>query len=271
MSNLLRRYFMNNPGPWVCRPLRSTSNSFRRLNKTELCYHGRLRTGHIIEGRLPCGDERTEDASEQSAGRATAHEELTAMKIYTRSGDSGETGLFGGPRLRKDAPRIEAYGTIDELNAAIGVARAESLPEEIDEVLARIQNELFDLGGELATPDPAGHGTRSIEPAHIAALESDIDRNEATLQTLKQFILPGGTRGAAQLHLARTVCRRAERRLVALVDAAGEAIAEELVAYVNRLGDLLFVLARGTNAAAGTADVPWVKKRPLAPQTGEDP
>ena len=254
----------------MCRPSRSTPISFRRLNETELCYHGRLQTAHIIEGRLPCGDERAEDASEQSAGRATAREELEAMKIYTRSGDSGETGLFGGPRVRKDAVRIEAYGTIDELNAAIGVARSEPVPEEIDRVLLRIQNDLFDLGAELATPDPVARGTRSIQTAQVTALESDIDRSEAKLEPLNQFILPGGTRSASQLHLARTICRRAERRLVTLADTEGEAIAQELVAYVNRLSDLLFVLARATNAAAGRADVPWVKKRPPAPPDHDD-
>jgi cob(I)alamin adenosyltransferase len=179
------------------------------------------------------------------------------MKIYTKTGDDGETGLFGGPRVRKDSPRIEAFGAVDELNALVGVARAESLPSEIDDLLARIQAELFDLGAQLATPDPAAHGTALIDAARIAALEAEIDRFEAGLKPLKQFILPGGTRGAAALHVARTVCRRAERRIVALSHTADHQVSAALVIYLNRLSDLLFVLARAANAAAGQVDVPW--------------
>jgi len=181
------------------------------------------------------------------------------MKIYTKTGDAGQTGLFGGPRVAKDDPRIEAYGAVDELNAAIGVARAESLPAEIDSLLARVQNELFDLGAELATPNPAAHGMAVLGPMHFAALEQAIDRFEATLPPLKEFILPGGSRGAAALHLARTICRRAERRLVTLVQNSAEPVSGNLVVYLNRLGDLLFVLTRAANAAAGVADVPWRK------------
>lgn len=179
------------------------------------------------------------------------------MKIYTKTGDTGETGLFGGPRVRKDAARIEAYGTVDELNAVLGLARAEALPAEIDQLAARIQNELFDLGAELATPDPHAKNMAILNAESIAALEAAIDRHEAQLEPLRQFILPGGTRGAALLHLARTVCRRAERRLVTL--AAAEAIAPTLLVYLNRLSDLLFVLARFVNHSAGRADVPWQK------------
>jgi cob(I)alamin adenosyltransferase len=182
------------------------------------------------------------------------------MKIYTKTGDSGETGLFGGPRVRKDAPRIEAYGTVDELNAVLGMARAESLPAEIDQLLARIQSELFDVGAELATPEPQRHDTSLVGPSHISELERAIDQFEATLAPLKQFILPGGGRGAAALHVARTVCRRAERRVVALANCPGEAISNNLVVYLNRCGDLLFVLARAANAATGQADVPWTKR-----------
>lgn len=182
------------------------------------------------------------------------------MKIYTKTGDSGETGLFGGPRVRKDSLRIEAYGTVDELNAVLGFARAESLPPEIDNLLARVQSELFDVGAELATPEPRQHGTALVGPGHIAELERDIDRFEATLAPLKQFILPGGTRGAAALHVARTVCRRAERCVVALVHTPSEIVSNEIVIYLNRLGDLLFVLARAANAASGQADVPWKKQ-----------
>lgn len=177
------------------------------------------------------------------------------MKIYTKTGDTGETGLFGGPRVSKDAPRIEAYGTVDELNATLGVVRAEPLADEIDEVLARIQNELFDLGAELATPNPAEHDMVRIGAEQIAWQEAAIDRFEAQLPGLKSFILPGGTRPAALLHLARCVCRRAERRLVTL--AEHEAIRPELIIYTNRLSDLLFVLSRAANQAAHVADVPW--------------
>lgn len=180
------------------------------------------------------------------------------MKIYTKTGDDGDTGLFGGPRVRKDAPRIEAYGTVDELNAVLGLARAEGLPADVDGLLARIQNELFDLGAELATPEPERLGDLRLGPADIAGLEAAIDRHEADLAPLKTFILPGGTRAAASLHLARTVCRRAERRVVSL--AADEPVSRHLVVYLNRLSDLLFVLARTANRAAGGADIPWSKR-----------
>lgn len=175
------------------------------------------------------------------------------MKIYTKTGDSGETGLFGGPRVRKDSPRIEAFGSVDELNAFLGLARTETLPASIDGLLARVQNELFDLGAGLATPD--GRHAVAIQPGQILALEAAIDQFEAGLPPLRQFILPGGSRGAAALHMARTVCRRAERRLVAL--AACENIPGEPLIYLNRLGDLLFVLARAANQAASMPDVPW--------------
>jgi len=184
------------------------------------------------------------------------------MKIYTKTGDDGQTGLFGGPRVAKDDPRIEAYGSIDELNAALGLARCEPLPPEIDALLARVQNELFDLGAELATPDPQAHKLATLGPPHIAVLEAAIDRHEAGLPPLKQFILPGGTRGAALLHSARTICRRAERRLVTLVLTSPQPIGPHGVVYLNRLGDLLFVLARAVNATAGVGDMPWRKSTP---------
>jgi cob(I)alamin adenosyltransferase len=192
------------------------------------------------------------------------------MKIYTKTGDAGETGLFAGPRVRKDDLRIEAYGTVDELNAVLGLARsqgsgtaqqnaAEKLPMEIGELLARIQHTLFDLGAELATPDPKARGTSFVTPQEIERLENAIDTYEAKLPPLKTFILPGGTAGAAWLHLARTVCRRAERRVVSLADREGEKLSPQLVVYLNRLSDLLFVLARTSNQAAGEADMPWEK------------
>src|SRR5262245_55482770 len=132
------------------------------------------------------------------------------MKIYTKTGDAGETGLFAGPRVKKDDPRIQAYGTVDELNSVLGLARCQKLPEEIDARLAGIQHTLFDLGAELATPDPKARGTDLVSPAQIEALESAIDKYDDALPPLKTFILPGGTPGAAWLHQARTVCRRAE-------------------------------------------------------------
>ena len=166
------------------------------------------------------------------------------MKTYTRTGDLGETGLFGGPRVGKDMARVEAFGTIDELNAVLGVARAETPPDDVDQVLERIQRELLDLGAELASPDPVKQGTRKIDKERVAALESEIDRFEESLAPLDRFILPGGNRASALLHLARTVCRRAERRLVTLVRHSQDEISLLLLAYLNRLSDLLFVLAR---------------------------
>src|SRR5262245_45466851 len=138
------------------------------------------------------------------------------MKIYTKTGDDGETGLFAAPRVRKDHARIEAYGTVDELNAVIGLARAEQPPAAINAVLARVQHELFVLGAELATPDPARQGEMIIREPQIVAQEAAIDHFEATLAPLTQFILPGGGKAAAQLHVARVVCRRAERRVITL-------------------------------------------------------
>jgi cob(I)alamin adenosyltransferase len=179
------------------------------------------------------------------------------MKIYTKTGDDGQTGLFGGPRVSKADPRIEAYGTVDELNAVLGLSRTQSLPPEIDALVARLQNELFDLGAELATPDPQARATNLISPARIEALEKAIDQFDAHLPPLKTFILPGGTAGAAWLHLARTVCRRAERCLVTLMGQAGEKISPLPLVYLNRLSDLLFVLARAANQIAGQPDVKW--------------
>ncbi len=181
------------------------------------------------------------------------------MAIYTRTGDLGETGLFAGPRVGKDMPRIEVYGTIDELNAVIGLVRTEPMDEAIGRILGRVQDELLQIGAELATPDPVAHGTRWIGRGQVRALEEEIDRLDATLPPLEHFVLPGGIRLAALLHLARTVCRRAERRLVTLIRHSEEPISLPLLAYLNRLGDLLFVLARAANAQAGRADVPWTK------------
>jgi cob(I)alamin adenosyltransferase len=181
-------------------------------------------------------------------------------KIYTRVGDGGETALFGGGRVRKDDVRVEAIGTLDELNAAVGVVRTELerggvAPPGIDDLLSQIQHRLFDLGAELATPEPEAHGICRIRDQHVTELETQIDRYDVNLEPLRAFILPGGCPAAAQLHLARCICRRAERRLVAL--AATKPIRGEVVRFLNRLSDLLFVLARTANYASGQPDVVW--------------
>ena len=177
------------------------------------------------------------------------------MKIYTRSGDQGETSLFGGRRVAKHDQRLAVYGTIDELNSALGVVRALDVPEEIDQAVARIQHELFALGAELATPDASDSREGQLADRHVDRLEADIDRWEADLPPLKQFILPGGSRSGATLHVARCICRRAERDLAAL--AAAETVRGVVLRYVNRLSDLLFVMARTASQAAGVAETPW--------------
>ncbi len=182
-------------------------------------------------------------------------------RIYTRSGDTGETGLFGGQRLSKDDLRVEAYGTVDELNAVLGVVRAQGPEAEVDALLFSLQNDLFLLGADLATP--AAEDTHKgritverVEAERTARLEQAIDRYEAALPPLTQFILPGGHPVAAALHVGRVVCRRAERRCVALARAT-EDINPEIVRYLNRLSDLLFVLARYANHHNGVPDVVW--------------
>lgn len=181
------------------------------------------------------------------------------MKIYTRRGDTGETDLMGGVRVWKNSPRLDAIGALDELNAVLGLLRTEHLPEEIERLLERLQNELFNAGTELAATYPAESPCPTISPRHIQAIEAVIDQYEGKLQPVKGFILPGGVRSAAMFHVARTICRRAERQLVALVQFDKQAVAPEILAYINRLGDLFFVLARLTNAQAGVGDVTWIK------------
>jgi len=181
-------------------------------------------------------------------------------RIYTRTGDAGDTGLFGGQRVDKDDPRVEAYGTVDELNSLLGVARAYAEDAAFERLLARLQSDLFSLGADLATPEEAGekHGRITIlriGPERVAALEAEIDRLEAGLEPLTRFILPGGAPLAAYLHLARCVCRRAERRCVTL--ARARSVNPEIIRYLNRLSDLLFVLARAANQRLGAADVVW--------------
>jgi cob(I)alamin adenosyltransferase len=183
------------------------------------------------------------------------------MKIYTRSGDQGDTGLFGGPRVPKDHPRIEAYGTVDELGTVLGQARSQSVDAELAGVMLHVQHRLFDLGAELATPEPARKGVPRVTEAMVRELEEWIDRFQAQLPALNQFILAGGTPVACSLQLARAICRRAERRVVSLAGASdgGEAIGATVIIYLNRLSDLLFVLGRLANARAGTPDVVWQK------------
>jgi cob(I)alamin adenosyltransferase len=179
------------------------------------------------------------------------------VKIYTKTGDSGTTGLLGSGRVSKDDLRIEAFGTIDELNAALGLARALGIDPSADAVAAALQDELFVVGSALADPDPAGPFHAAINAEHVRVLEERIDALEAELTPLAQFILPGGSAAAAQLHQARTICRRAERRVVTLGQRPGEHVAPVVLVYLNRLADLLFVLARAVNRRAGVADIPW--------------
>lgn len=178
------------------------------------------------------------------------------MKIYTRTGDKGETSLFGGNRIAKDDPRIEAYGTVDELNSLIGMARAGWPSSPIDAELNRVQSDLFEIGAYLAAP--GSERFHSVNVRRIEDLEKAIDSMEAKLQPLTTFIVPGGSMAAAQLHLTRTVCRRAERRIVALGDATAEA--QTTIAYLNRLSDYLFVAARLANLRHGIADTPWTRR-----------
>lgn len=187
-------------------------------------------------------------------------------RIYTRTGDRGETGLFGGGRVSKSHPRVAAYGAVDELNAVIGVAL--SLLEDeapASRPLVAVQSDLFDIGAHLATPSETA-GQRPALPdlpdARIAQFEGWIDEAEAELAPLRSFILPGGTEAAAMLHMARTICRRAERQIVAL--AGSDDVPAPILVYLNRLSDYLFVAARQENHRAGREDVPWTpaKKRP---------
>ncbi|MFT4197897.1 MAG: cob(I)yrinic acid a,c-diamide adenosyltransferase [Pseudoxanthomonas sp.] len=176
-------------------------------------------------------------------------------RIYTRTGDDGSTALGDGSRTGKDAPRVTAYGTVDEANSAIGlVLAAAGVPEDVRALLTRVQHQLFDLGGELCIP---GHA--AIGGADVVALETQLDRYNATLPPLKEFILPAGGEAAARCHLARTIVRRAERETVAL--ARVEAVRAEAIGYLNRLSDLLFVLARVLARADGQGEVLWEHRR----------
>ena len=175
-------------------------------------------------------------------------------KIYTRTGDDGTTGLGDGSRTQKDSLRVEAYGTVDELNSTIGLLIAGLEQESIQSVLLDIQHDLFDLGGELCVP-----GMEMILDRHIDRLESELDKLNADLPPLKDFILPGGSLAAAQAHLARTICRRAERRVISL--ARQEPVNDPVIRYLNRLSDLLFVIARTVARASGAGEVLWNHER----------
>lgn len=188
------------------------------------------------------------------------------MRIYTKTGDSGKTGLYRGPRVSKDDARIEAYGTVDELSSVIGLVRSEEIPDELDSVLRAIQQQLFSVGAELATPEFDSRDASWVGPEEVNWIEQVIDRFDGQLPALSTFILPAGNRAAAQVHHARVVCRRAERRVVSLArttDLNGESLS-----YLNRLSDLLFVLARYTNFSAGEPDVAWERPRTDSPEPG---
>lgn len=181
-------------------------------------------------------------------------------KIYTRTGDEGMTGMLGPRRVFKDNARIDAYGTVDELNATIGVIRAEGVDRQLDEFLKIVQEDLFVLGSALADPDPNGPFFHAIDTGHVAHLERAIDAMQEELRPLTCFILPGGSKAAAAAHLARTICRRAERDVVSLSHVEHEPIDPVAIVFLNRLSDFLFVLARAINQRASIPDVPWHPK-----------
>jgi len=180
------------------------------------------------------------------------------MKIYTKTGDKGETGLFGGERVSKDSLRISAYGTIDELNSFIGLAITESKDEGVKKNLRKIQNQLFVVGSDLATPENEKSNKLNIKrtpPSFYTDIENMIDEYDAQLEELRNFILPGGSKSAALLHVCRTVCRRAEREVVALKNSV--TIGENIIIFLNRLSDLFFVLSRFENKVSNHPDIIW--------------
>jgi len=218
----------------------------------------------FVHLRYPVNLLRTNHLSDSPAGGgwrpASLGSTLRGVKIYTKTGDAGDTSLAGGTRVPKDHLRVIAYGEVDEANAAIGVARAAAPEGPADALLAEIQRDLFAIGGALATPEPAALRAEqrtklAVGPERVRALEQAIDEAERGLTPLRHFVLPAGSPGAAALHLARTVCRRAERAAVRL--SHEQPVAPEILVYLNRLSDLLFVLARQANARAGRPDVTW--------------
>jgi len=184
------------------------------------------------------------------------------MKIYTKTGDAGETGLFGGGRVPKDDERVDAYGEVDELNATLGLARSLSMPADLDGLLQRLQDQLFTVGAVLATPQgtKAAAHIPQIKPEWVEAMEQAIDGFETELPTMTHFILPGGSQASSALHLARTVCRRAERRVVPLLREGK--VSTDVGVFLNRLSDLLFVMARVANHRVGVPDVKWIPEKP---------
>jgi cob(I)alamin adenosyltransferase len=180
------------------------------------------------------------------------------MKIYTRTGDAGLTGLYGGARVAKSDIRIAAYGSVDELNAFLGVCRASGLPADVDELIAHLQHEMFAVGAELSRGGKSPPEAILLDDKDVARIETAIDHYDGQLSPLKSFVLPGGTVAGAGLHVARVACRRAERDVVALAQTAE--VRPAILTYINRVSDLLFVLARYVNHTAGVADVLWEKK-----------
>jgi len=180
------------------------------------------------------------------------------LKIYTKTGDDGTTGLVGGRRIHKTDPRSEAIGTVDELNAAIGLCRAQARQTEVDRVLQTIQSHLFQMGAELASPDEGRHAIRTLKLDHAEELERSIDEMSGTLEPLRYFILPGGSALAAQLHMARTICRRAERRTLTLSSVEG--VRDVIPVYLNRLSDWLFIAARWANHLENVEDIKWISE-----------
>jgi cob(I)alamin adenosyltransferase len=192
------------------------------------------------------------------------------MKLYTRTGDDGSTGLFGGSRVRKDHPRIEAYGCVDELNSVLGLvaaacAQSHDYERRVHGIVSQIQSRLFDIGADLATPEGAKHEAKihRIDEADVAESEGWIDEVDGPNMPIRAFVMPGGTELAARLHVARTVARRAERAIVALRQQ--EPVGEPLLRYVNRLSDLFFAMARRANHERGVPDVPWLPRVPRKP------
>ncbi len=189
--------------------------------------------------------------------RRNSQERDKAVRIYTKTGDEGITGLLGNRRVPKEDSRIEAYGTIDELNAVLGLLHAQEADSATCVLVSELQNELFVVGSALADPDPTGTYHSAIQSEHVQRLERWIDELESELPPLSSFILPGGSPAAAKLHLARTVCRRAERLVVRLAHQPGAAVPPTLIVYLNRLSDLLFVMARVANQRAKVPDILW--------------
>src|SRR5438552_1014231 len=246
-------------------PMRSRKSGRRMRSMTPplAALHERIAAGSAIECLSHCsrvlfpafltGNKSPDHSRHATLGAAQSLRSLMGhrlSKIYTRTGDGGETGLGDGSRTRKDSPRVVALGEIDELNSAIGVLLAEPVPEKIRAILESVQHDLFDLGGDVSIP-----GRATMTEDQVKRLEVVPDELNSALPRLKEFILPGGTRAASLAHLARTVCRRAERSIVALSSA--EKVADPARVYLNRLSDLLFVLGRVLNREGGRGDVLW--------------